>query len=113
MAETYQSSWRIIAEHAGADLHSRGLWLCACPLCSDARARTFLAHKKGFCAWCGKILKTRKGTKYCRVQCRTSAFRKRKGHTVKHSAQQQLLPFAVDEEKKIGEAGIPSSAPVV
>jgi hypothetical protein len=79
--QNIQSRRRIAGEHARAELSARGIWICPCAACVEARKVSAAAAKNGFCLHCGAPLDKRKGAKYCCVNHRVAAYeqRKRKG----------------------------------
>ena len=89
----YLPSWRTVAEHAAADLASRGLWLCACSLCVEARAETASALSKGFCNHCGNVRRGRADSVYCCARCRIAAWRRRKASRGSSVEIQATLQF--------------------
>lgn len=69
---------RTLAEHAAAELASKGYWACPCPLCVEARKLSYYAERNGICKRCGKPNRGRSDAQYCRPACRIAAFRRRK-----------------------------------
>lgn len=80
---------KIAAEHAGAELFSRGIWICPCSACQEARKASTAALDVGFCLQCGKPLEKRHGAKYCHVNCRVMAWEQRR----KRRKRKEPLPL--------------------
>lgn len=70
--------YRMAAEHAGAELCTRGTWTCPCPACDTCRALTRGVQRAGFCQRCRRPLTKRRGAKYCSARCRVAACEARK-----------------------------------
>jgi hypothetical protein len=69
----------LVAEHAAADLASKGVWVCQCPPCKEARADTVLVARLGFCRNCGDVIRRqRKTAEFCCDSCRSAYFQRRK-----------------------------------
>lgn len=70
---------QLVAEHAAAELATRGIWACQCPSCKEARADTIMAASKGYCKNCGDIIRRpRKSALFCCNSCRSGYFNRNK-----------------------------------
>lgn len=82
------------ANHAAAELSTRGTWTCDCSCCKEARELSNAVMTIGRCLWCDSPLKGRKSKKYCCTNHRIRAFQLR-------------------ERKKPDRAGLPLFEPEI